>query len=71
MRIAEVAYHDALAHVEIGGSASNVGTGGAATKVSAAKFANAASIPVLLTATSNVLSALDGADVGTWFAAKE
>ena len=68
-RISEVAYEDALAHVEIGGSESNVGTGGAATKIAAAKFANAAGIPVLLTATSNVSSALAGADVGTWFAA--
>jgi len=53
--------------VKIGGSSSTVGTGGAETKVSAAKLANASGIPVLLTSTANVSVALDGEDVGTWF----
>ena len=69
-RLATVAFADALESIQIGPSASNVGTGGAATKVAAAKYANAAGIPVLLTATPNVASALDGADIGTWFEAK-
>lgn len=69
-RVAAVAFGDALESIQIGPSASNVGTGGAATKVAAAKYANAAGIPVLLTATSNVAAALDGADIGTWFEAK-
>lgn len=69
-RVATVAFADSLESIQIGPSASNVGTGGAATKVAAAKYANAAGIPVLLTATPNVASALDGADIGTWFEAK-
>jgi glutamate 5-kinase len=70
VRVSTVAFTDALESIQIGPSASNVGTGGAATKVAAAKFANAAGIPVLLTATPNVAAALDGADIGTWFEAK-
>lgn len=71
VRIDSVSFENALDEIEIGGSSSKVGTGGAATKVAAAKFANNAGIPVLLTSTANVSLALDGADVGTWFAAKE
>ena len=70
VRVDTVAFTDTLDSIQIGASASNVGTGGAATKVAAAKFANAAGIPVLLTATPNVSAALDGADIGTWFEAK-
>lgn len=68
--ISEVAYEDQLESVVIGGSSSLVGTGGATTKVTAAKLANAAGIPVLLTSTSHVAVALDGANIGTWFAGR-
>jgi glutamate 5-kinase len=44
-----------------------VGTGGAETKVSAARIAAEAGAAVLITATSLVSDALDGADLGTWF----
>ncbi|MFM5952237.1 MAG: glutamate 5-kinase, partial [Micrococcales bacterium] len=66
-RVVTVAADDLLEHVKIGGSNSTVGTGGAQTKVSAAKLANASGIPVLLTSTANVANALEGQDVGTWF----
>jgi glutamate 5-kinase len=66
-RIAEVAFDDDLAAVEIGGTSTGVGTGGAVTKVSAAKLANAAGIDVLLTSTDNVSLALRGQNIGTLF----
>jgi glutamate 5-kinase len=68
-RVVTVAADDELENVRIGGSSSTVGTGGAETKVSAAKLANASGIPVLLTSTANVSVALEGQDVGTWFEA--
>lgn len=68
-RVVTVAADDQLENVKIGGSSSTVGTGGAETKVSAAKLANASGIPVLLTSTANVSAALEGQDVGTWFEA--
>ncbi len=68
-RIEEVAFVDDLSQIEIGGSSSVVGTGGAVTKVSAAKLANAAGIPVIFTSTANVAAALSGENVGTLFEA--
>lgn len=47
----------------------SVGTGGAVTKVSAAKLANQAGIPVLVTSTNQVGPAVDGTGPGTWFLA--
>ena len=70
-RIERVAFGDALAEVEIGGSGSSVGTGGAVTKVSAAKVATEAGVSVLLTSSDLVAEALTGQNVGTWFEAKE
>ncbi len=68
-RIEKVAFADDLSSIEIGGSSSVVGTGGAVTKVSAAKLANAAGIPVIFTSTPNVSAALSGENVGTLFEA--
>ncbi len=69
-RIAEVAYEDDLAGVQFGDiGTAGVGTGGASTKVTAAKFAAASGIPVLLAATGSVAEALTGAQLGTWFEA--
>ncbi len=68
-RIEQVAFADDLSSIEIGGSSSVVGTGGAVTKVSAAKLANAAGIPVVFTSTPNVSAALSGQNVGTLFEA--
>ncbi len=66
-RIESVNFDDDLDWVEIGGTGSQVGTGGAQTKVQAAKLAGASGIPVLLTKTALVSDAMNGNDVGTWF----
>jgi glutamate 5-kinase len=66
-RIESIVSAEELGQIEIGGSSTSVGTGGAVTKVGAAKVANSAGIPVLLTSTDNVDKALNGSDVGTWF----
>jgi len=66
-KISEVAFEDDLSSIEIGGTSTGVGTGGALTKVSAAKLANESGIDVLLTSTDNVAKALQGEHVGTLF----
>jgi len=66
-RIERVAYGDELQGVEIGSSQSGWGTGGAATKVQAARLAAAAGTLVLLTETGLIGAVLDGADHGTTF----
>ncbi|MCW4384647.1 glutamate 5-kinase [Salinibacterium sp. SYSU T00001] len=67
-RIVDVPFGDPLAQVEFGGiGAAGVGTGGARTKVDAARLAAGAGTPVLLTSTAQVRDALEGAPVGTWF----
>ncbi|MGK9147267.1 glutamate 5-kinase [Plantibacter flavus] len=67
-RIEEVPFGDGLAGVTFGdiGSA-GVGTGGAGTKVSAARLAAEAGTSVLVTSTANVSAALRGEHLGTWF----
>jgi glutamate 5-kinase len=62
---------DDLSTIKIGGSASTVGTGGAETKLEAAKYAREHGITVLLTSINNASSVLEGDRVGTWFQAKE
>ncbi|HCS60326.1 MAG TPA: glutamate 5-kinase [Microbacterium sp.] len=57
-----------LAGLEFGATVVNsVGTGGAATKVSAARLAAASGIGVLVTSANLVDSALKGQEIGTWF----
>jgi glutamate 5-kinase len=69
-RIDHVDVGDDLSWVELEVSAVNsVGTGGAITKVSAARLANEAGIPVLLAGTEHVGDALAGKKLGTWFSA--
>ncbi|GAA1321090.1 glutamate 5-kinase [Leucobacter albus] len=68
-RIAHVPYGDPLAGVKIGESQSGWGTGGAATKVQAARLAADAGTTVLLTEARLLASVLDGADHGTLFEA--
>jgi glutamate 5-kinase len=65
----DVIAHDAdLSGLEFGSTVVNsVGTGGAATKVSAARLAANAGIGVLVTSADLVGEALSGAEVGTWF----
>jgi glutamate 5-kinase len=62
---------DDLSTIKIGGSSSTVGTGGAQTKIEAAKYAREHGITVLLTSIDNVAGILSGERVGTWFQAKE
>jgi glutamate 5-kinase len=62
---------DDLSTIQIGGSSSTVGTGGAATKIEAAKHAREHGITVLLTSIDNASRVLSGERVGTWFQAKE
>lgn len=57
-----------LSGLEFGSTVVNsVGTGGAATKVSAARLAAASGIGVLVTSADLVSDALTGRDIGTWF----
>ena len=66
--IRHVAAGDSLAGMEFGSATgSGVGTGGADTKVSAARIAALAGTGVLVTATGLVSEALRGDPVGTWF----
>lgn len=68
-RIEVVGWGDELAGVVIGSTGlSGVGTGGALTKVSAARQAAEQGTAVILTATTLVADALRGEPVGTWFA---
>ncbi|RPE76511.1 glutamate 5-kinase [Frondihabitans sp. PhB161] len=70
VKITDVVFGDDLAGVTFGSAgAAGVGTGGAGTKVAAARFATEAGTPVLVTSTTLVAEALSGADVGTWFGA--
>ena len=66
-RIGHVPYGDPLAGITIGESQSGWGTGGAATKVQAARLAADAGTAVLLTETRLLAAVLDGADHGTKF----
>lgn len=66
--IDRVAHGDDLAGFQFGSVVVNsVGTGGAATKVSAARVAAAAGVGVLVTSVDLVAQALGGSAVGTWF----
>jgi len=68
--LVDVPFGDDLAGVTFGtAGAAGVGTGGAGTKVAAARYAAAAGTPVLVTSTANVARALRGEDVGTFFVA--
>jgi glutamate 5-kinase len=62
---------DDLSTIKIGGSSSSVGTGGAETKIEAAKYARTFGITVLLTSIGNAAAVLRGDRVGTWFQAKD
>ena len=67
-RIEHVPHGDPLAGIEIGSiGRAGVGTGGAETKVSAARIAASSGTGVLLTATTLVSEALSGEPIGTWF----
>jgi glutamate 5-kinase len=67
VRIPFVAAGDPLTDVVVTETNTGVGTGGAATKLAAARMAADDGIAVLLTATERVEEALAGDRVGTWF----
>ena len=56
-----------LSLIEVTGTSTGVGTGGAITKLGAARVATEAGVAVLLTSAANVQRALNGDQVGTWF----
>ena len=58
-----------LSLIEVEGTSTGVGTGGAITKLGAARVATDAGVCVLLTSAANVAKALNGEHVGTWFSA--
>ena len=55
----------------VAGDGGEVGTGGMASKVTAARIASRGGVPVLLTSADNIAAALDDAQVGTVFYPKE
>ncbi|MGB5952865.1 MAG: glutamate 5-kinase [Ornithinimicrobium sp.] len=57
-----------IAHVDTSTMTSTVGTGGMTSKVSAAMMATQEGITAVLTSTENAGAALDGEDIGTYFA---
>jgi len=67
--ITDVAYDDDLSGYEFGSTVVNsVGTGGAATKASAARLAAEGGVAALVTRIDRADDALAGAPIGTWFA---
>jgi glutamate 5-kinase len=66
-RVPVIVGQEGLDQVTIGGTGSNVGSGGMVTKVEAASIANAAGITTVLTSAEQIDQALAGADVGTVF----
>ncbi|OAZ39637.1 glutamate 5-kinase [Microbacterium arborescens] len=68
--IEKVAFDDDLSAYEFGATVVNsVGTGGAATKASAARLAAEGGVAALVTSIDLAGDVLAGADVGTWFEA--
>lgn len=68
-RITEVRGPRDLEGVDVSARGSRVGTGGMVTKLESVAIATASGVPVVLTSAAQVAPALDGAEVGTWFAA--
>ncbi|WP_166984876.1 glutamate 5-kinase [Canibacter zhoujuaniae] len=62
-----VPFGDDLSGVQIGEAKSGWGTGGALTKVAAAKYAAAHGVRVVLTDTKLFAALIDGESHGTWF----
>ncbi|MCX6452172.1 MAG: glutamate 5-kinase [Actinobacteria bacterium] len=69
-RVPFVASMNELESVDVSGkSKAGVGTGGMSTKIEAARIATSAGVDVRLTSATNALALLQGAEVGTHFAA--
>lgn len=69
VRVQRVPFGDTLEHVKIDDARSGWGTGGALTKVAAARLATESGAAVILTETQLLAEVIDGADHGTWFEA--
>lgn len=67
--ISQVPFGKNLSDLEIGGTNTGVGTGGAVTKVAAAKSCTESGIEVFIVSADKVVEALAGETVGTWFEA--
>lgn len=65
--VSEVTNPAQLTSLQISGKGSDVGTGGMATKVRAARVATSGGVATLLANAQNVEEILDGARLGTWF----
>lgn len=65
--ISSVPFGSDLAKLEIGGTNTGFGTGGAITKVAAAQSCTAEGIGVVITSAEKVLETLSGDSLGTWF----
>lgn len=66
-KVPEVYSFDEAARLDVGTRGSALGTGGMASKITAAAMATSSGIPVFLTHAEKVGEALSGQDVGTWF----
>jgi glutamate 5-kinase len=69
VRIPLVLGPEDVAGIDVSRRGSAVGTGGMVTKLDSVAIATGSGIPVLLTSAALARDGLDGADVGTWFAA--
>lgn len=69
-RIANVSADAKLSHISVGDTGSSIGTGGMVTKLQAASIATDAGIPTFLTSAENAQAAIDGENIGTWFASR-
>lgn len=65
--VAVVKFGDPLNSIEVSGTSTGYGTGGALTKLAAARLATSDGVGVMLTATANVTELLAGDCKFTWF----
>ncbi|MDQ2624238.1 MAG: glutamate 5-kinase, partial [Actinomycetota bacterium] len=68
-KISHVRGPEDLEGIDVSARGSRVGTGGMITKLDAAAISTGSGIPVLLTSAQNAAAALEGEEVGTYFAA--
>ena len=66
-RIEQVSQGDDLSHIQVSGTSTGYGTGGALTKLAAARYAADGGVGVILTATELVVELAAGNPNHTWF----
>ena len=66
-KISRVEFGQDLSELEIEGTSTGFGTGGAITKVAAAQSCTSEGIAVLIASADKVIEALGGEQLGTWF----